>query len=128
MVCASRQFHLPHDMNICATVIPAFPFSHSLLGVDHFKKMDETLLSRQGRLSIHLRPSSIGITFIWHVDFGCKIQVKMYESERILGLSVTMNGSSILFINVYFPVACHEKYEEYMMCLGIVSSILESHE
>ena len=39
-----------------------------------------------------------------------------------------MNGSSILFINVYFPVACHEKYEEYIMCLGIHSSILESHE
>ena len=32
-----------------------------------------------------------GIAFIWHRDFGCNIQVKMYES-RILGLSVTMNG------------------------------------
>ena len=30
-----------------------------------------------------------------------------------LGLSVTINGLSILFIIVYFPVACHEKYEEY---------------
>ena len=28
----------------------------------------------------------------------------------------------------YFPVACHEKYEEYIMCLGILSSIPESHE
>ena len=54
-----------------------------------------------------------GITFIWHRDFGCNIQVKRYEPDRILGLSVTMNGSSILFINVYFPVAGHEKYEEY---------------
>ena len=54
--------------------------------------------------------------------------MKRYESDRILRLSVTMNGSSILFINVYFPVACHEKYEEYIMCLGILSSILESHE
>ena len=34
----------------------------------------------------------------------------------------------LLFINVYFPVTCHEKYEEYIMCLGILSSILESHE
>ena len=54
--------------------------------------------------------------------------MKRYESDRILGLSVTMNGSSILFINVFFSVACHEKYEEYIMCLGILSSILESHE
>ena len=68
-----------------------------------------------------------GITFIWHRNFGCNIQVKRYESDRILGLSVTMNGLSILFINVYFPVACHEKYEEYM-CLGVLSSILESRE
>ena len=69
-----------------------------------------------------------GITFIWHIDFGCNIQMKRYESDRNLGLSVMMNSSSKLFINVYFPVACHEKYEEYIMCLGILCSILESHE
>ena len=33
-----------------------------------------------------------GITFIWHRDFGCNIQVKRYESDRILGLSVTITG------------------------------------
>ena len=33
-----------------------------------------------------------GITFIWHKDFGCNIQVKRYQSDRILGLSVTING------------------------------------
>ena len=54
--------------------------------------------------------------------------MKRYESDRILGLSVTMNGSSILFINVHFPATSHEKCEEYIMCLGILSSILESHE
>ena len=69
-----------------------------------------------------------GITLIWHRDFGCNIQVKRYESDWSLGLSVTINGSSILFINVYFPVTCHAKYENYIMCLGILSFILESHE
>ena len=54
--------------------------------------------------------------------------MKRYESDRICELSVTINGSSILFINVYFSEACHEKYVEYIMCLGILSSILESHE
>ena len=54
--------------------------------------------------------------------------MQRYESHRILGLSVKMNSSSILFINVYFPVACHENYEEYIMCLGILGSTLESHE
>ena len=69
-----------------------------------------------------------GITFTWHRDFRCNIQVRRYESDRILGLCVKMNCSSILIINVYLPVACHEKYEEYIMCLGILSYILESHE
>ena len=62
------------------------------------------------------RPYGV-ITFIWHRDFGCNIQVKRNESDRILGLSVTINGSTILFINVNFPVTCHEKYLEYIMCL-----------
>ena len=69
-----------------------------------------------------------GITFIWHRNFGGNIQVKWYESDRIIGLSVTINGSSIFFINVYFLVTCHSNYEEYIMCLGILSSILESHD
>ena len=62
------------------------------------------------------------------IEILAAIQVKRYESDWILGLSLTINGSSILFINVYFPVTCHEKYTEYIMCLGILSSILESHE
>ena len=69
-----------------------------------------------------------GIAFKLLSDFGCNIQVKWYESDRILLLSVTLNGSSILFMNVYCLVACHAKYEEYIKCLGILSSILESHE
>ena len=68
-----------------------------------------------------------GITLIWHRDSGCKMQVKRYESDRILVLSVTINGSLIL-INIYITVACHEKNEEYITCLSILSSILESHE
>ena len=52
----------------------------------------------------HVPPTRM--TFIWHRDFSCNIQVKRCESDRIFGLSVMMNGSSILFINVYFPVGC----------------------
>ena len=50
-----------------------------------------------------------GITFIWHRDFGCNIQVKRYESDRILGLRVTINGSSMLFIHVYLVLFIHAK-------------------
>ena len=60
------------------------------------------------------------ISFIWHRDFGGNIQVKRYESDRILGLSETINGSTILF-NVYFPGTCHEKYEEYTELCALVN-------
>ena len=70
-----------------------------------------------------------GITFIWHRDFSFNIQVKRYESDRILGLSVTINVHQCYLLSLqYFPVACHEKYEGYIMCLGMLSSILESHD
>ena len=105
-----------------------FPWDHavrSTLGVDvnsfSLSSIDVTNRIKEGR------PYG-GITFIWHRDFGCNIQVKRYESDGILGLSVTINGSSMLFINVYFPVSCHEKYEEYIMGLSILSIILESHD
>ena len=58
---------------------------------------------------------------MWHRNLAA-------ESDRILGVSVTMNGLSIFFINVYFQLACHAKYEENIMCLDILSSILESNE
>ena len=66
-----------------------------------------------------------GMTFMWLRDFDNNVQVKRYESDRILGISVKKNGSSILFINVYYPVTCHVKYEEYIMCHDILSSILD---
>ena len=54
--------------------------------------------------------------------------MKRYESDRMLGRNVTTNDSSILFINIYFPLACHEKYYEYTLCLGLLSSLLEFQE
>ena len=38
-----------------------------------------------------------GITFIWHRDFGCNMQVKRYKIDRILG---------ILGIYTILPVTC----------------------
>ena len=83
----------------------------------------ENPLFKITRVNSILITKSINLQF-----FTSNIQVKRYESDRILGLSVIINGSTILFIDVYFAVTCHEKYEEYIMCLGILSSILESHE
>ena len=90
-----------------------------MLILSHYRPLKPLMESRQ---DVHIKEN------IWHRDFGCNIQVKRYESHRILGLSVTINDSSILFINVYFPVACHEKNEEHITCISILSFILESHE
>ena len=40
-----------------------------------------------------------GITFIWHRDFGCNIQVKRCESDRMLALSVTVVGLLLQPVN-----------------------------
>ena len=69
---------------------------------------------------------NVGITFIWHTEFGHNIHVKRCVSDRILGLSVPINGLSMLFFNVYFPVACHEEYEEYVTCLGIHDTLFHT--
>ena len=79
-----------------------------------------------------MEPTS-GSKICFHLHMPCNaVWCNVFEyfahNTCILRLSVTMNGSSILFINVYFPVAGHEKYGEYITCLGILSSILESHE
>ena len=36
--------------------------------------------------------SDAGITFIWHRNSGCNIQVKRYEAKSIFGLSVQLMG------------------------------------
>ena len=114
LVALQERWVIPWDLAVPTTLgIEVKSFSLS--------SIDVTIGIKAGRLYG-------GITFIWRRDFGCNIQVKRYASDRILGLSVTINGLSILFINVYFPVTCHAKYEEYIMCLCILSSIPESHE
>ena len=54
--------------------------------------------------------------------------MKRYESDRLIGLCVTLNCTSILFINVHFPVVSDAKCQEYIMCFCILRSILESHD
>ena len=71
MVALQETWFFPWDLAVLST-----------LGIDvnyfSLSSIDVTNGLRAGR------PYG-GITFIWHRDFGCNIQVKSYESDRILG-------------------------------------------
>lgn len=68
-----------------------------------------------------------GITFIWHKDLGTDVTIRQYNTNRILGLSVSINGSSVLFLNVYFPTNSGDNLDEFIVCHGQLASILESY-
>lgn len=69
-----------------------------------------------------------GLTFIWQRSMSPIIKIRQYDCDRILGLSVTFGGTSVLFLNVYFPVNSNDNLEEYLSCMGVLGSILESRE
>jgi hypothetical protein len=69
-----------------------------------------------------------GLTFIWQQSLSTNIKIRQYDCDRILGLSVTFGGTSVLFLNVYFPVNSRDNLEEYLRCMGVLGSILESRE
>lgn len=73
--------------------------------------VDETREIRVGR------PHG-GLTFIWQQSLSPNVRIKQYECKRILGLSITFNETSVLFLNVYFPVNSGENLEEYLRFWG----------
>ena len=83
--------------------------------------VDETREIRVGR------PHG-GLTFIWQQSLSPTIRIRQFDCQRILGLSVSFNGTSVLFLNVYFPVNSNDNLEEYLRCMGVLGGILESRE
>lgn len=67
-----------------------------------------------------------GLSFMWRKDVSENVKMRSYDYDRIIGLSVAVGGSSILFLNVYFPTDSPDNFDEYVRCLGLLSSIIES--
>lgn len=65
---------------------------------------------------------------MWSRFFSPIIKIRQYDCDRFLVPSVTVGGTSVLFLKVYFPVNSTENLEQYLSCMGILGSILENRE
>lgn len=65
-----------------------------------------------------------GLTFLWHKSLDNSVAIINYNSDRILGLQVSLGNCAILFINVYMPWECHSNADHYDLLLGQLQSII----
>lgn len=56
-----------------------------------------------------------GLTFFGPQSLSPNLRIRQYESERILGLSDTFNGISLLYLNVHIYVYSGDNLEESQM-------------
>ena len=69
-----------------------------------------------------------GLAFMWHEKLNSFVRVKEFNDDRLLGLTCTLNGMTVLFLNVYLPTDAHNNYDEFMFYLGKIISIVNESE
>ena len=48
-----------------------------------------------------------------------------YQCSRLLGVELTCNDVSMLFISVYMPYQCKDNFELFMEYIGKISALIE---
>ena len=66
-----------------------------------------------------------GISILWNKSLGLNSNVIQYDDKKILGFSLTLQGLTYLFLNVYLPYYCPENETNYDMYLEKVASIID---
>ena len=72
-----------------------------------------------------------GLTFLWRESLDEFISICNFESDRLLGLMLNINGCKILFINVYMPWynrGNHLHFDHYVQLLGELQSIIHDSD
>lgn len=110
IVALQETLLLPHDLSISDTV-------HEDYNSFSISSMDSTDYIIQGR------PRG-GLSFLWHKSLDKSVKVISLNSDRLLGLQVTLNDTSVLFINVYMPWESPSNFDHYCMLLGDLQSII----
>ena len=103
---------LPHDLNLLNKVHPDFN-SYSISSVD------------VGAGVLVGRPYG-GLSVLWRNSLSPVCDVVLFDDNRLLGITYTLNNFKILIINVYLPYFTPENVEEYIMYMGKISEIVES--
>ena len=65
-----------------------------------------------------------GLTFMYHQRWAQQVTPIIYEEKRFLGMMVSFDKYSILFINIYLPTQINQNYDEYVSCIGKLNSII----
>ena len=69
-----------------------------------------------------------GLSFLWRKSLDESIRIINYNSDRLLGLRLAVQNSSILFINVYMPWDSPDHFEDYTQLLGTIYSIIQDSD
>ena len=110
LIALQETLLLPHDLATCDAV-------HEDFNSFSISSMDPTEHILQGR------PKG-GLSFLWHKSLDKTVKIITYNTDRLLGLQVTLEDSCILFINVYFPWDNPSNFDQYCMTLGELQSII----
>ena len=62
---------------------------------------------------------------LWRKNLGQCIRLLSLGESRILGLTLSFDSKSIMFLNVYLPYSSADNPDEYLDSLGKIESIID---
>ena len=69
-----------------------------------------------------------GLSFLWRKSIDDSVSIINYNSDRLLGLRLTVQNMTILFINVYMPWETPDHFDEFSQLLGLIDGITQDAE
>ena len=69
-----------------------------------------------------------GLSMMYHQRWAHCIKPIVYGEKRILGAELTLETCKILVLNVYLPTQCNTNYDDYVRCMGKISSIISESD
>ena len=66
-----------------------------------------------------------GIGILWKKSISKLVKAITFDDSRLLGVQITDNQETFVFINVYLPFQCEDNYENYLNYLGKLTAVVE---
>ena len=66
-----------------------------------------------------------GIGILWKKSISKFVKAITFDDSRLLGVQITDNQETFVFINVYLPFHCEYNYENYLNYLGKLTAVVE---
>ena len=69
-----------------------------------------------------------GLSILWRKSLSHLCKIVQFDDERILGLSLHIGDIKYMILNVYLPFCSQENWQEYLLYMGKLTSIVDSTE